>query len=247
MNAPRQRLDAALVTRGLVESRSRAREAISAGLVRVNGDVVHKPSATVADDALIEAQTLHPYVSRAALKLAHALEVFGVSVRGRRCLDVGSSTGGFSEVLLRGEASHVTAVDVGRDQLHASLRDHPRLTLREATDIREVTRNDLPAPVELITCDVSFISVTKALHGFSRFFDGSGELILLFKPQFEVGRAHIGKRGIVSDQQAVTRAQGEVADWLAREGATVMGWAESPITGGDGNREYLVYARWTRP
>ncbi|WP_298918624.1 TlyA family RNA methyltransferase [uncultured Algimonas sp.] len=232
------RADLYLVQHGHFDSRARAQAAIKAGLVRVDGRVLKKPSAMIVDGAAVEAGDLHPYVSRGGLKLAHALDVFGVDPKGCVCLDVGSSTGGFTDVLLRAGAAHVHAVDVGRDQMHASLRDHSDVTLMEGQDAREITADLFDPAPDLLVCDASFISITKLLGPALSF---NREAVLLFKPQFEVGRENVGRGGIV--RAGVEEAMDAVRDWLREQGWRIVAIADSPVRGGSGNREYLIYAR----
>lgn len=237
------RADLRLVTLGHFDTRARAQAAIRAGRVRVNGEVLTKPSQTIPPGAAIEAEAEHPYVSRAALKLLGALEAFAINPDGRVCLDIGSSTGGFSEVLLQRSAARVYAVDVGRDQLHPSLRRHPRLTSLEGTDARGLSSQLIAESPSLIVCDASFIGLAKLLGPPLSLATADADVITLFKPQFEVGRAHIGKGGIVSDEAAVETALQAFADWLEGEGWQIIASAPSPIAGGDGNREVLLHAR----
>ncbi len=236
------RADKVLVALGHFDSRSAAQAAIAAGKVSVAGRVVTKSSEKISADAKIEAAPEHPWVSRAGLKLAHALDVFNVDPSGWHCLDVGASTGGFTEVLLSNGAASVVAVDVGRDQLHAKLRDDPCVTSLEATDARTLTA-DLAGTPRLIVCDASFISLHKLLEiPLSLAADGAA-LIALFKPQFEVGPEHVGKGGIVSDSGATDRAERAFIDWLETQGWRVNAQADSPIRGGDGNAERLILAK----
>ena len=235
------RADKILVALGHFESRSAAQAAIAAGTVRVSGRVLSKPSEKISSTARIEAKPEHPWVSRAGLKLAHALDVFNVDPTEAHCLDVGASTGGFTEVLLANDAVSVVAVDVGRDQLHPKLREDPRVLSLEATDARELTAAQAGTP-DLIVCDASFISLHKLLAVPLSFASQGAKLIALFKPQFEVGRAHIGKGGIVTDTAATERAGAAFIDWLAGQGWTVQARTDSPIKGGDGNAERLIYA-----
>lgn len=237
------RADVYLVSLGHFDTRARAQAAIKAGRVRVNGEVLAKPSQTIPPGALIEAEAEHPYVSRAALKLLGALEAFAINPEGRVCLDIGSSTGGFSEVLLQHGAARVYAVDVGTDQLHPSLRRHPRLVSLEGTDARGLSSQLIAESPSLIVCDASFIGLAKLLGPPLRLAAPDADVIALFKPQFEVGRAHIGKGGIVTDEGAVQLALDTFAHWLNGEGWVVSGFAPSPIAGGDGNREVLLHAR----
>lgn len=237
------RADVRLVDLGYFDTRARAQAAIKAGLVKVDGRPVRKPSETIPAGAVIEAEAEHPFVSRAALKLVAGLDGFGVSPEGRVCLDVGSSTGGFSQVLLQRGAARVYAVDVGRDQLHPSLRAHPRLLSFEGTDARSLTREQISESPSLVVCDASFIGLAKLLGVPMSLAAPDADLIALFKPQFEVGRAHIGKGGIVSDADAITTALDAFAHWLGDEGWQIIASAPSPVAGGDGNREILLHIR----
>ncbi|MGL4323897.1 MAG: TlyA family RNA methyltransferase [Beijerinckiaceae bacterium] len=239
------RADVALVARGLFESRARAQAAIASGLVRVNGETIRKSSATIAADAQVEAQAPHPWVSRGGLKLAHALEVFQINPHNEKCLDVGSSTGGFSDVLLAHGAAHVTAVDTGRDQFHARLRSDPRIALREETDVRKLSAGETQAPFQLIVVDVSFISLRLVIPALAAFATQDGALVTLVKPQFEVGRGNLGKNGIVTDEAAQQAAVAGVIACLDAHGWSVRGQCDSPVAGGDGNREFLVHAART--
>ena len=237
------RADKVLVALGHFDSRAAAQAAIAAGKVRAAGRLVSKPSEKIAATATIEAEAEHPWVSRAGLKLAYALDVFDVDPAGLHCLDIGASTGGFTDVLLVREARSVVAVDVGRDQLHARLKDDPRIASLEATDARDLTPDLLGAPPELLVCDASFISLHKLLAIPLSLVAPGAQFIALFKPQFEVGRAHVGKRGLVTDQAATARAEEAFVDWLNAQGWHVLGRDDSPIKGGDGNSERLIYAR----
>lgn len=236
------RIDKVLVARGLFPSRAAARASIEAGLVRVAGRQVSKPSEKVSMEAKIESEAVHPYVSRGGVKLAHALDTTGMDVTGCVALDVGASTGGFTDVLLRRGATRVYAVDVGRDQLHPSLRDDLRVLSFEGFDARKLSASALPEPVDLIVCDASFIALEKLLQVPLSFARSGARLVTLFKPQFQVGRAHIGKGGLVRDLQAVEAAEQDFCDWLAALGWHVSERLDSPIPGGDGNHERLVIA-----
>ncbi|MEQ8405638.1 MAG: TlyA family RNA methyltransferase [Oceanicaulis sp.] len=237
------RADKHLVEHGYFETRAQAQAAIAAGLVRADGRVIEKASAKIAVGAVIEAEPVHPYVSRAALKLAAGLDAFAIDPAGLDCLDVGASTGGFTQVLLERGAAFVAAVDVGRGQLHASLRDDPRVLSLEATDARALTLDRIAGrPPRLVVCDASFISLGKVLPVPLRLAAPGARLAALFKPQFEVGRAHVGKGGIVSDTAAVQTAREKARAFLQGAGFDLIGETESPITGGDGNREYLIGA-----
>jgi len=241
LSGKRARADVVLVERGHFDSRARAQEAIAAGLVSVDGRVLRKASEPIAEGAAITAEQPHPWVSRGGVKLAAALEAFGVNPAGRTCLDIGSSTGGFSHVLLSQGAARIIAVDTGRDQFHASLRGDPRVTLMEGTDVRRLTPADLPAIPDLAVIDVSFISLGLVLPAATALLAPEAELVALVKPQFEVGRAHVGKNGIVTDEAARDAAILRVRGEAERLGWRIAGQIDSPITGGDGNREVLIH------
>ncbi len=236
------RLDLHLVQHGLFETRAQAQAAIRAGAVTVDGRVASKPSSTVPAGAAISATPAHPWVSRGGVKLAAALDRFGIDPVGRHCLDIGASTGGFTHVLLARGAASVTAVDVGRGQFHARLAGDPRVRLHEGLDARALTAVHLLAPPSLIVADVSFISLDKALTNALALAAPRAVLAVLVKPQFEVGRARIGRGGIVRDEAARADAIAGVAGWLDAEGWAVRGHVPSPITGGDGNQETLLAA-----
>ena len=237
------RIDRVLVQRDYFTSRAAAQAAIAAGRVSVNGKTIVKPSEKVALNADIKAVPAHPYVSRAGLKLAHALDEFGINPAGQHCLDIGASTGGFSQVLLLRDALSVTAIDVGHGQLHPSLVDAPRLTSFEKLDGRDLKQAHLVAPPSLIVCDASFISLSKLLAVPLSLASLDAVLIALFKPQFEVGRSAVGKGGIVSDPAAIARAEDAFRAWLKSVGWLGTHPAPSPIRGGDGNCETLIQAR----
>lgn len=241
-----RRLDVELVQRRLAASRAQAREVIEAGKVTVNGVPATKPGQPVTDDAVIEAAQLHPWVSRGGIKLAHALDVFAVNPAGLHCLDIGSSTGGFTDVLLSRGARRVVAVDVGVGQLHPRLRDDSRVVSLESTDARNLDAAVLLEPPTLLVCDASFISLAKLLAVPLSLAAPDARLVALFKPQFEVGRENIGKGGIVTDQAATDAAAKGLAAWIVQQGWSVDRWADSPITGGDGNRERLFLASRSR-
>ncbi len=236
------RADKVLVALGHFESRAAAQAAIAAGKVTVSDRVLRKPSEKISSTARISAEAEHPWVSRAGLKLASALDAFEVDPRGLHCLDIGASTGGFTDVLLARGAASVIAVDVGRDQLHTRLRQDLRVTSLEAMDARALTAELVHSPPALLVCDASFISLHKLLSQPLSLAAEDAQLIALFKPQFEVGREHIGKGGIVNDAAATARAEQGFVDWLAGQGWHVKARADSPIKGGDGNAERLVYA-----
>jgi len=237
----RVRADLLLVERGLYESRARAQSAIAAGLVKANGAVVTKASATLPADASIDATPEHPYVSRGALKLEAALDHFKIDAKDRVCLDVGSSTGGFTDLVLKCGAKHVYAIDVGRDQLHPSLRDDPRITSRESCDARILTREDFTDAPSLIVIDVSFISLSLILPAVLPLAANDAYLVALIKPQFEVGRAAL-KKGIVKDDAARDESVKRIQALIASLSWQVKGVIDSPILGGDGNLEYLIAA-----
>jgi len=237
-----RRLDVELVQRGLAPSRAQAREAIETGKVTVNGVLATKAGQVVSDGALIEAIPLHPWVSRGGIKLAHALDVFKVDPAGRHCLDIGSSTGGFTDVLLSRGARRVVAVDVGSGQLHPRLRDDPRVISLETTDARSLAPDAIIEPPTLLVCDASFIGLAKLLVVPLSLAAPDARLVALFKPQFEVGRENIGKGGIVTDLAATDAAAQALTAWLEQAGWAVEAWTDSPIAGGDGNRERLFLA-----
>lgn len=241
MTTPRRRADLLLVERGHFESRARAQAAIAAGLVVADGRPVRKASEEIPSNAAIVAEAPHPWVSRGGMKLAKALEAFMVRPGGRVCLDVGSSTGGFTHVLLTEGAKHVFAVDTGRGQFHASLRDDPRVTLMEGTDIRHLTPDALPDRPDLAVIDVSFISLRLVLPAVSALLAPDAELVALIKPQFEVGRGHVGKNGIVTDDAARDAAVAGIRTEAEGLGWRIGGTIDSPIAGGDGNREFLMH------
>jgi 23S rRNA (cytidine1920-2'-O)/16S rRNA (cytidine1409-2'-O)-methyltransferase len=235
----RPRLDELLVRRGDYASRSRARDAILRGAVRVDGVPATKPSQGVAADALVTvADEARAYVSRSAVKLAHGLSHFGIPVAGRHALDIGASTGGFTQVLLERDAAHVTAIDVGHGQMRV---DDPRVTVIEGLNARDLAAHHLAHVPELIVCDVSFISLRLALPGALALAAPGAHLVALVKPQFEVGREAIGK-GVVRDAAAQEEAVAAVARFLEERGWHVQGIIASPIAGGDGNREFLLAA-----
>ena len=238
----RERLDQLLVRRGLLDSRAKARAAIEAGVVRVGGVIADRPSAATAVDAVIEAEAAHPWVGRGALKLEHALSLWPVRVEGETALDVGASTGGFTEVLLARGAARVFAVDVGRGQLHPKVAADPRVVSLEGVDARTLTPALIPEPVGLVVCDASFIGLAKVLPAALARAGKNAELVTLVKPQFEVGPERVGKGGVVKDSAARAEAVAAVRGWLEAQGWRVRGEAESPIAGGDGNLEVLLWA-----
>jgi 23S rRNA (cytidine1920-2'-O)/16S rRNA (cytidine1409-2'-O)-methyltransferase len=235
----RQRADRLLVERGLFESRAKAQAAIEAGLVTANDVVVRKASEMIASDATIQASPAYPHVSRSGLKLAAALDHFGFDPKGRVCLDAGASTGGFTQVLLERNAKSIYAVDVGRDQLHQSLRGKPEIISLEETDIRTLTLSG--EPPDLVAIDVSFISLKLVLPPALALAKFPAQLVALIKPQFEAGRAAL-KRGIVRDTAVHDAVCADISDFIGTLGWRVLGIMPSPITGGDGNHEFLLGA-----
>lgn len=238
------RIDQLLVARGVFDSRARARAAIEAGLVKADGRTIAKPSEKVAEDAVIEAEAAHRWVGRGALKLERALDLWPVAVEGRVVLDVGASTGGFTEVCLDRGAARVFAVDVGTGQLHPTVAADPRVVNLEKTDARDLTPQLITEAPSLIVCDASFISLLKVLPVALELAVSGADLITLVKPQFEAeGPKAVGKKGVVKDPEAHAAAVTRVRDWLEAGGWSVREVADSPITGGDGNVEFLLWAQ----
>ena len=237
----RQRADRLLVERGLFESRARAQAAIAAGRVTADGLPVRRASEPISVAAAIEATPEHPYVSRGGVKLAAALDSFSLDVNRRICLDVGASTGGFTQALIARGARRVYAVDVGRDQLHASLRGHDEIVSLEETDIRTLDPSRLPELPDFATIDVSFISLKLVLPAVAKLLEVRASVVALIKPQFEAERRHL-KKGIVRDPAIHERVCNEIAAFLTAQGWRVGGVAPSAILGGDGNREFFVEA-----
>jgi len=232
----------ALVERGLVETRSKAQSLIMARRVLVNGEYVDKPGTSVkSEDDLRVAELEHPWVGRGGMKLAHALEQFGIDVEGKVCADIGASTGGFTDVMLKKGAKKVYAIDVGYGQLDALLRNDPRVVNREKVNARYLTAEDFDEPVAFASIDVSFISLELILPAVKTFLDG--ELVALIKPQFEVGKRDVGKGGIVRDIEKRTAAVDRVVAFARENGFEPRGVIESPVRGAEGNVEYLMYAR----
>jgi 23S rRNA (cytidine1920-2'-O)/16S rRNA (cytidine1409-2'-O)-methyltransferase len=242
MPPPRKRADILLVERGLFESRARARAAIEAGLVIANDKPVAKPSETIAADAVLQAQPAHPFVSRGGVKLAGALEQYPIEIEGHVCLDVGASTGGFTEVLLANGADLVFAIDVGRGQLHPSLHGHPRIASMEETDIRNFEGKRLPMRPDVVVIDVSFISLKAVLPVALSLAAAPMHLLALIKPQFEAARKH-SKRGIIRDATVHQEVCDDMAAFAGTLGCTGIQVFPSPITGGDGNIEFFIGAR----
>ncbi|MCG9916229.1 MAG: TlyA family RNA methyltransferase [Phenylobacterium sp.] len=238
----KRRADLLLVERGLFDSRAKARAAIEAGRVLAGGHTVGRPADLLDEDADIQAEAANPWVGRAALKLAHALEIWPIRVAGRKVLDVGASTGGFTEVCLSQGAARVCAVDVGRGQLHPKIAADPRIHSLEATDARDLDLEKVGFAPELIVCDVSFIGLAKALPRALGLAAPGADLLVLVKPQFEVGPAAVGKGGVVKDPVARSRALEDALVFLNQSGWTVNETGQSPITGSDGNLEFLVWA-----
>ena len=242
MPPPRKRADIVLVERGLFESRARARAAIEAGLVIANDKPVTKPSDTIAADAVLQAQPAHPFVSRGGVKLSGALEQYPIDIEGHVCLDVGASTGGFTEVLLANGAAIVFSIDVGREQLHPSLHGHPRIVSMEETDIREFEGKRLPARPDIVVIDVSFISLKAVLPVALSLAAAPMHLLALIKPQFEAARKH-SKRGIIRDAMVHRKSATTSRRFAASLGCTDIEVFPSSITGGDGNIEFFLGAR----
>jgi 23S rRNA (cytidine1920-2'-O)/16S rRNA (cytidine1409-2'-O)-methyltransferase len=238
----RTRLDLLLVARGLAESRARAKAAIEAGRVSVEGAPAKAASQSVAGGAVLAYADAHRWVGRGALKLDHALTLWPVAVEGRTVLDVGASTGGFTEVCLARGAARVFAVDVGSGQMHARVAADPRVVNLEQTDARDLTPALIPEPPSLIVCDASFIGLAKVLPAALSLAAPAADLVTLVKPQFEATGPGGTKKGVVKDPAAQLAALTSVSDWLTREGWSVQTTAESPITGGDGNVEFLLWA-----
>jgi 23S rRNA (cytidine1920-2'-O)/16S rRNA (cytidine1409-2'-O)-methyltransferase len=239
----RTRADLLLVARGLFESRAKARAAIEAGGVTADGKLVAKASELLSDDAAIAATPAHPWVGRGALKLEHALTLWPVAVEGRVVLDVGASTGGFTEVCLAAGARRVYAVDVGRGQLHVSLTADPRVVALEGLDARNLTAAEVPETPQVVVCDVSFIGLAKALPAALGLAGDGADLVALVKPQFEVGPERVGKGGLVKDPAARAEALEGVKAFLEAAGWPVRETDDSPIEGGEGAREYLLWAQ----
>lgn len=241
----RLRLDQALEARGLLPSRARARDAVLRGTVSINGVVAVKPHQPVADsDVLALHDPAATYVSRAALKLIAGLEAGAIDATGKTCLDLGASTGGFTQVLLERGAAKVFAVDVGHHQLHRSLGDDQRVVSFEGINGRDLDRERVPDPIELLVCDISFVSVVKVLEVPLALCADHAEAVILIKPQFEVGRDRVGKRGIVTDLAAIADAATDVIAFMAAQGWTHRVSIASPIDGGDGNTETVaVFSR----
>jgi 23S rRNA (cytidine1920-2'-O)/16S rRNA (cytidine1409-2'-O)-methyltransferase len=237
------RLDQLLVTRGLAESRTRAQALVMAGHVRIGEKKADKAGQQVPEDADISVTGKdHPWVSRGGIKLAHALEEFGIDVAGMIAIDVGSSTGGFTDVLLTNGAARVYAVDSGTNQLAWRLRQDNRVIVHEQTSARILTADHIPEAADIIVCDASFIGLAKVLERPLTFAREGAQLVALIKPQFEAGRQEVGKGGVVRDGAVHARVCEEVRGWLEQSGWQVKGLTTSPITGPQGNVEFLVWA-----
>ncbi|WP_298746518.1 TlyA family RNA methyltransferase [uncultured Brevundimonas sp.] len=240
----RVRLDQLLVARGLTESRAKARAAIEAGGVTVDGAPAKTASQPVSTDAVVTYADAHRWVGRGALKLDHALTVWPVAVEGRTVLDVGASTGGFTEVCLERGAARVYAVDVGSGQMHPRIAADPRVVGLERTDARDLTPDLVPEAPSLIVCDASFIGLSKVLPAALALAAPDADLVTLVKPQFEAeGPKGVGKKGVVKDPEAHQAAVASVSAWLEEQGWSVQAMVDSPIAGGDGNAEFLLWAR----
>lgn len=242
--AVRRRLDAELVRRGLLPSRTEAQQAIAANRVLVNGAVAEKPARLVAaGDAVTVAGPPPRFVGRGGEKLDAALHHFAIDVAGRRVLDVGASTGGFTDALLARGAREVVALDVGHGQLHPRLRGDPRVTVLERTNVRSATTEAIGGPADAVVADLAFISLTKVIPTLVTLCHPGSPMVLLVKPQFEAGRAEVGRgRGVITDPQIHRRVRGEIESALAAAGCRVVAWVDSPIRGSEGNREFLVHA-----
>ncbi len=244
MATKKTRLDQIIVDRGLAESKTRAQALVMAGHVYIGEAKAQKPGQQIAEDADISVRgSDHPWVSRGGIKLAHALEVFAIDVTGNVVIDVGSSTGGFTDVLLTHGAARVYAVDSGTNQLAWKLRQDPRVIVHEQTSARILTEAHISEPVDLIVCDASFIGLAKVLDRPLTFAEVGAQLIALIKPQFEAGREEVGKGGVVRDPDVHARVCNEIKMWLVEKNWTVHGLTTSPITGPQGNVEFLVWAQ----
>ena len=239
----KRRLDQMLVDRGLVESRTRAQALVMAGLVFSGEQKLSKPGQQMAEDAPLDVRGRdHPWVSRGGIKLAHAIEHFGLDPAGVIAMDIGSSTGGFTDVLLQGGAEHVFAVDSGTNQLAWKLRQDERVTVLEQASARILTPEMIDRPVSWVVCDASFIGLAKVLERPLELAERDCRMVALIKPQFEVGRDEVGKKGVVSDPALHQRVCDEVREWAEGLGFVVQGIVESPITGPEGNVEFLISA-----
>jgi 23S rRNA (cytidine1920-2'-O)/16S rRNA (cytidine1409-2'-O)-methyltransferase len=237
----KMRADQILVERGLAESRTRAQALIMAGHVFSSERRIDKPGQMLADDVVLDVRGRdHPWVSRGGIKLAHGLDHFGIDPTGLVAMDVGSSTGGFTDVLLTRGAARVYAVDSGTNQLAWKLRQDPRVIVHEQTSARILTEAHIPEPIDIIVCDASFIGLSKVLERPFSFAGPGARLVALIKPQFEAGQGEVGKGGVVRDPEIHARVCAEVEAWVAAQGWTVEGIVPSPITGPEGNVEFLI-------
>jgi len=238
----RRRIDAVLVDRGLFPSRERARAAVLAGEVKIDGQVARKAGEQVTDEAIIEIAERPRFVSRGGDKLAGALSVFDVEVAGKRAVDVGASTGGFTDCLLQSGAMSVAAVDVGYGQLAWSLRNDERVSVFERTNVRYADPSDLGAPFDIVVADVSFISLRTVASSLVSLMGENADLVVLVKPQFEVGKARVGKRGVVKEPQAHTDALVGAREAIEKAGLVTRGMTFSPLKGPEGNIEFWIWA-----
>jgi 23S rRNA (cytidine1920-2'-O)/16S rRNA (cytidine1409-2'-O)-methyltransferase len=238
----KKRLDVLLVEKNLASSREKAKAVIMSGIVYVDGNREDKAGSTFDENLPIEVRgTTLKYVSRGGLKLEKAVETFSLDLQGKKCLDVGSSTGGFTDCMLQNGAEHVVAIDVGRGQLDWKLRNDPRVTCMEKTNIRYVLPEDIPYAADFSSIDVSFISLVKVLLPVRDLLRQSGRVVCLIKPQFEAGREKVGKHGVVRDKKVHAEVIRKVIDYASNIGFTVLGLDYSPIKGPEGNIEYLAY------
>ena len=240
----KQRLDVLLVQRGLASSRERASALILSGVVLVNGQPAQKAGMPVPDEAAITLKERdHPYVGRGGIKLAHALDTFGIAVEGREALDIGASTGGFTDVLLTRGARRVVALDVGHGQLEWGLRNDPRVVVIERANARTLEPSDLPAIVDIVTIDVSFISLRHIFPRVPPLLRDGADVVALVKPQFEAGRAEVGRKGVIRDPAVQQRVVEDAARAAAEVGLVRQAMTESPITGDTGNREFFLHLK----
>lgn len=240
----RQRLDLAIEARGLLPSRARARDAVLRGTVTVNGVVAAKPHQLVADsDVIALDDPARSYVSRAALKLIAGLDAASIAVAGRTCLDLGASTGGFTQVLAERGAARIYSVDVGHGQLHERVASLPQVVAMEGVNARDLSGAEIVEPIELLVCDISFVSVTKVLTAPLSLCAAGADAVILIKPQFEVGRDKVGKGGIVTDDGAIAQAAAGIVAFMTDHGWTHTVSVPSPILGGDGNHEIVAVFR----
>ncbi len=240
----KERLDKLLVERGLAESREKARALIMAGEVYVDGRRIDKAGTKISPESRIEIRGKGlPFVSRGGLKLSHALQEFCLDVSGLVCADIGASTGGFTDCLLQAGAARVYAIDVGRGQLHQKLRKDPRVIVMEGINARYLRPEDLPELVDLVTIDVSFISLTKILPAAKNILKSKGYIVALIKPQFEVGPRQVGKGGVVKDPRLHEEVKYKIKGFALKEGFEILGLCESPILGPAGNKEFFILLR----